>query len=267
MIATDSLSVADIRARLSASLVGRQIYLFGTVDSTNEAARRLADQGAAEGTTVIADEQTMGRGRLGRPWFSPPRVNVYASALFRPGFHAREAARFSLIAPLAVSDTIKDLGLSPAIKWPNDVLVEGRKVAGSRAEYATRGEELSLIILGVAVNLNVEPAPLRAALGTSAGEATSLSAALGRPVNRNAFAAAYLSCLDRWARCYLDEGAAPILAAWRDRDIITGRRVQVRDGRNTFEGRALGIDTFGHLAVEAAGRRHVLVGEEIVIVE
>jgi len=124
------LSVEEIRKQLGGSVVGRQLYLFGELPS-NDTLRQLARQGAVDGAVVLADSQTAGRGRPGQAWLSPPGSNLYVSVLFRPGFHPREAMRFSFIASLALGDTLAALALRSAIKWPNDVLVKGRKVAGA----------------------------------------------------------------------------------------------------------------------------------------
>jgi BirA family biotin operon repressor/biotin-[acetyl-CoA-carboxylase] ligase len=267
VIATDPLSIEAIRRLLATTTVGRHLYLFGEVESTNTVLRHLARSGAAEGAVVLAEAQTQGRGRLGRPWFSPPGVNLYASALFRERLRPREAPRFSFIASLALADAIKDLGLHPAIKWPNDVLVERKKVAGSLMECATRGDEVEFLVLGVGVNVNVDAEALRAALGPSGMAAGSLSVLAGHEIDRNAFAASYLNHLDDWARRYRASGAQPILAAWRDRDILTGRRVGVGDGAS-FDGRCLGVDDEGHLIVEdALGRRRVVLAEEIRVLD
>ncbi len=118
------LSITGIRRRLRAPTVGRQIYLYGRVESTNDTLARLARSGAPEGTVVIAEAQTAGRGRLGQPWFSPPKVNLYASVLFRGPLALKDAPVFSLIGGLAVAEAVRDAGATPAIKWPNDVLVD-----------------------------------------------------------------------------------------------------------------------------------------------
>jgi BirA family biotin operon repressor/biotin-[acetyl-CoA-carboxylase] ligase len=268
MITADVLSVEAIRQRLSASVVARQLYVLGVVESTNAVLRRLAREGAVEGTVVVADAQTAGRGRLGQPWFSPAGVNLYASVLFRPHFHPREAARFSLITSLALADAIEELSLAPAIKWPNDVLVGGRKVAGALVECPTRGERIDFLVLGVGVNVNVEQSALQAALGPAAAAATSLREAAGHRLDRNVLAAAYLSRLDAWARRYQAEGAEPILTAWRERDVLTGRRIEIRSSRSTVQGRALGVDGHGQLVLEnSGGRRHAVLTEEIRIIE
>ncbi|MBI2528298.1 MAG: biotin--[acetyl-CoA-carboxylase] ligase [Candidatus Rokubacteria bacterium] len=268
MIATDLLSVEGIRRGLQAATVGRQLYLFGEVESTNVALRRLAREGAVEGTAVLAEAQRAGRGRLGRQWFSPSGVNLYASVLFRPRFAPRQAPCFSFIASLAAADAVKELGPSPAIKWPNDVLVERKKVAGSLVECVTRGDEIECLILGVGINVNVPLPVLRAALGPAGANATSLAAVLGREVDRNALAASYLTHLDAWARRHQAEGAEPIVAAWRERDILTGRRVEIRGEGEHFEGRAVGVDGDGHLLVDDPhGRRHLVLTEEVRILE
>lgn len=268
MIATDLLSVEGIRQGLEASTVGRQLYLFGEVQSTNAALRSLAREGAVDGTVVLAESQQAGRGRLGREWFSPAAVNLYASVLFRPRFAPRQAPCFSFIASLAAADAVKELGVSPAIKWPNDLLVDRKKVGGSLVECATRGDEIEFLIVGIGLNVNVSLDMLRVALGPAGANASSLSAALGHDVDRNALAASYLTHLELWARRHAASGPEPILAAWRERDILTGRRVEVRGDGQRFDGRAVGVDGAGHLLVEdAQGQRHMVLTEEIRILE
>ena len=268
MITIDTLSIEAIRARLAAATVGRHLYLFDDVVSTNKVLRQLARSGAAEGTVVLAERQTDGRGRLGRPWFSPGGVNLYASVLFRDGLAPVEAPLFCFIASLAVADAIRDVGLHPAIKWPNDVLVGRKKVAGALMECATRGSTVDFLVVGVGVNLNVDQASLRSALGPAGVGATSLAAVLGREVDRNAFAASYLNHLDAWARRFRAEGPAPILAAWRQRDILTGRRVEARGERESFDGRVLGVSDAGRLLVQPpSGEPRAILNEEIRVLD
>jgi len=268
MIATDPLSIKAIRRGLQTSVVGRCLYLFGEVESTNTVLRRLARSGATEGTVVLAEGQRQGRGRLGQEWFSPSGVNLYASVLFRERLTPREAALFSFVAGLALADAVKEQGLQPAIKWPNDVLVDTKKVAGSLVDCAIRGDAVDFLVLGVGVNLNVDPAALHDALGEAAAAATSLSAVSGREIDRNAFAACYLNRLDAWALRYRTQGPASVLAAWRDRDILTGRWVMVRGDDAGFDGRVLGVNDDGQLIVQdSLGARHVILTEEIRIVD
>jgi len=259
-----SLDIHIIRKQLATPAVATNIQIFGSVPSTNSVLRTLAMKGAPEGTVVIADEQTAGRGRLGKPWFSPSGVNLYVSVLFRPSIPPREAAGFALAGPLALCDAIAAEGLgSSTIKWPNDVLVERRKVAGILVECATVDNRIDYVILGFGVNLNVGRAALTEALGASAHAAGSLSEFAGREIDRNAFAAELLNDLAAWVAIDRAQGHAPLLAAWRDRDILTGRRVEVRGEGPAYEGRVLGVDGEGYLLLrDSLGkRRRVLAGE------
>ena len=268
MIATEVLSIEAIRRRLRTSVVGQHLYLFGEVESTNAVLCQLARSGATEGTVVLAESQMRGRGRLGQEWFSPAGVNLYASALFREPLMPRRAGLFSFIAGLALADAIKELELHPAIKWPNDVLVNMKKVAGSLVECAIRGETVEFLVLGVGVNLNVSGESLRHALGEAAASATSVSEAVGHEIDRNAFAASYLNRLEDWALSYRKSGAAPILEAWRTRDILTGRRVAVGGGEARYDGRVLGVNDEGQLIVQdTLGGRHVILTEAIRVLD
>ena len=133
-----TLSIEDIRRRLIAPTMARQLYVFGQASSTNAALRQFALSGAPEGTVVLADAQAAGRGRMGQPWFSPAGVNLYASVLFRGPLSKAGASVSSLIAGLATADAVAEFGAQPAIKWPNDVLIDGRKIGGSLAECSIR---------------------------------------------------------------------------------------------------------------------------------
>jgi BirA family biotin operon repressor/biotin-[acetyl-CoA-carboxylase] ligase len=262
---TRPLSIAGIRRRLRAPLVGRQLYLYGKVESTNDSLGRMARSGAPEGTVVIAEAQTAGRGRLGQPWFSPPDVNLYASVLFRGPLARKDAPVFSFIGGLALADAVREAGATPAIKWPNDVLVDGRKVGGSLIECGARGDEVDYLVLGVGANLNVDLDALGAALGPAARDATSLRAVTGREVDRDAFAAAYLNALDAWTRRYRWDGPSAVLEGWSGLDILTGRQVEIRGAGYRFIGRVTGVDPSGRLVVEdGLGERRTVTTEEIV---
>jgi BirA family biotin operon repressor/biotin-[acetyl-CoA-carboxylase] ligase len=268
IIARQTLSIDVIRQQLATRTIGRRIVLHEVVASTNASLRELADAGALEGTVVLAESQTAGRGRGQKTWFSPPGVNLYASILFRPPIAAAAAPGFAFIAPLALVDSIRELGVKAGLKWPNDVLVRNRKVAGVRAEMTAHGDAVEYIVLGVGVNLNVTHKALRTGLGETGRFATSLREALGRAVDRNAFTARFLTCLEERLDTYQAKGAAAILAGWRDVDVVTGRWVEVREGPTFFAGRALGVDTEGHLQVKDTRKRvHTVVAGEIRLVQ
>jgi BirA family biotin operon repressor/biotin-[acetyl-CoA-carboxylase] ligase len=258
-----NLDIQIVQKHLSSPAVARDIRLFSTVASTNSALRELATKAAPEGTVVIAEEQTAGHGRFGKPWFSPPAVNLYLSVLFRPTVPPRDVAGFSFVGSLALCDAIKSEGLDATIKWPNDVLVERKKVGGILAECATIENRVDYVLIGFGVNLNITHEALREGLGHSGHAASSLSECLGREIDRNAFAAALLNQLAAWVAVYRERGPAPLIAAWRDRDILTGRRVEVRGEGPSYQGRVLGVDAEGHLLLrDSLGKpRRVLAGE------
>jgi len=264
VVASERLSIERIRQNLTGQIIGRQLYLFGEVLSTNSVLARLAEGGAREGTVVLAEGQTAGRGRLGKVWFSPAGVNLYASILFRPSLPPSEVTVFSLIASLALFDAIQEEGVTPAIKWPNDLLVSRKKVAGVLAEARSSDEQVRRLILGVGVNLNIEGQALVAALGNAGLAATSLREVAGREIDRSVFTGRFLTLLDEWFQIYCAKGAQAVLQAWRDREITTGRRVEVREGSERFDGRVLGVNGGGDLVVQDShGRTRKVASGEI----
>jgi len=258
------LDIDVIRKHLATGEPGFEIRLFDTVTSTNATLWELAKAGARQGTVVIADEQTAGHGRRGKPWFSPPGVNLYVSVLCRPRIPPRDVRGFSFVTSVALADAITAEGLEDCtIRWPNDVLVDGKKVAGAVVEFATSNNLVDYVILGVGVNLNVTRQALRQALGDSGSRASSLSEAAGREIDRNAFAASFLTFLAAWVVTYQKQGLARLLETWRDRDMLTGRRVEVRGEGSPFTGRVIGVDREGYLVLHdtLGERRRVLTGE------
>lgn len=259
---SDRLSLERLRRHLTTEVVGHHVYIFGTVDSTNHVLAGLADRGAAEGTVVLAEAQTAGRGRHGTPWFSPEGANLYVSVLFRPGLAPRELPLFAPIASLALAETVWLEGAPARIKWPNDVVVRGRKLGGVLVEAPVIGGRVVYVILGIGVNLNVHPAELAAALGPTAEAAVSLRDVLGREVDRNVFAAALLSRLEKWHQTFVTRGPDAVRVAWQARDALRGCRLQAHSGGAVCEGRGRGIGADGSLVVEddAGQARHIVAG-------
>jgi BirA family biotin operon repressor/biotin-[acetyl-CoA-carboxylase] ligase len=244
------LSVARITAALGTAWAGRRVVYYPAVGSTNHEAKRLAEAGAPEGTLVVADYQTAGRGRLARRWWSPPGSSLLLSLVFRPTFLApHQAQRLTMIGSLAVCDAAADVtGLAAAVKWPNDVLVGGRKVCGLLAELGSTGSRLEYVVVGLGVNVNVDfgdgDAP---ALATPA---TSLKAELGRQVSRLDVLAAWLHRVEaRYER--LRAGALPH-DEWQSRLVTLGQVVQVTMSSRVLVGLAVGVDADGALLVQEA---------------
>lgn len=259
--------VVAVGSQLKTRFLGKPLHFFETIDSTNTYAVQLAEEGAAEGTVVVADAQTGGRGRLGRSWVSPAGVNLYCSVILRPHIAAGLAPQVNLVAAVAVADTIAELGgLTPAIKWPNDVLLEGKKVCGILAEMQTSGERLRAIILGIGVNLNARrdafPEELRE-------KASSIFLLTGKPVERATFTASLLTHLEQSYLLWLQEGFPSLRATWeRYAGGLIGRQIAVAAQGEAISGTVLGLDTDGALLVREQRTetpRRVLVGEVSVI--
>jgi BirA family biotin operon repressor/biotin-[acetyl-CoA-carboxylase] ligase len=199
---------------------------------------------------VIADAQQKGKGRLGRNWHSPAGVNVYCSIVLRPPVAPVAAFQLTFLSVVAVARAIEaETGLRPLIKWPNDILVNGRKVAGLLNEMSAETELVNFVVLGIGVNLNMRadqfPNDLR-------HPASSLLLESGRPVNRLAFVRRLLQNLDKGYRRYLAEGYGPVQAEWLELSGMTGRRVTVSGPGERLAGVVAGIDDNGALLVETA---------------
>jgi BirA family biotin operon repressor/biotin-[acetyl-CoA-carboxylase] ligase len=241
------LSVSSIEAALGTGWVGQRVIYYPAVGSTNNEAKRLAMSGAPEGTLVIADHQTAGRGRLSRRWWSPPEGCLLSSLIFRPTFlMPHQAQRLTMACALAVCDAIAEVtGLAAAVKWPNDVLLEGRKVCGLLAELGIVGSQLDYVVVGIGLNVNVsfleKGAP---ALLTSA---ISLKEALGRRVSRLRVLAALLGYVE--ARYEHLRGGALPHGEWQSRLATVGQVVQVTMLNHTLTGLAIGVDADGALLV------------------
>jgi BirA family transcriptional regulator, biotin operon repressor / biotin---[acetyl-CoA-carboxylase] ligase len=242
------------RGRLGA--FATRIVWFPEVGSTNDIAARLAESGASEGTVVVAEAQSAGRGRLGRSWSSPEGAGLYVSTVLRPG--QRAAALLTIGAGVAVCEGIRAAtGLTPDLKWPNDALIAGRKVAGVLAEASAAEGALQYVVLGVGINL--APAPHAPDI---AERATSLEAELGRPVDRGLVLAELLSALaNRYSEIQRGETAATI-RAWRLLASATlSRAVEWESGGTQQRGVARDIDESGALLVDTpGGRTRVIAG-------
>jgi len=238
----------------------RRIEWHAEIDSTQRRARELGQDGADEGTVVVAEAQTAGRGRLGRTWHSPPGRNLYCSILLRPALVPAMVPQLALAVGLGVAQAIETLGLQPRLKWPNDVLLDGRKAVGILTELEAELERVRLVIVGIGVNVNLGPADLPQYLRETA---TSLKIAAGRPIDRVPFTAALLAAVERTYGRFLRDGFAGLKADWDARDALRGRHV-TRDVAGTIvAGIADGVDDDGalRLVADGGGVQRVLAGE------
>ena len=255
----DRLTPLEIRPLLNTHDLGQEIHWYEELGSTNDRAKELADEGAEHGEVVIAEAQTAGRGRRGRTWASPSRKNLYFSVVLRPDLSPARAPELTLVASLALCDALRQAGVAAGIKWPNDVLASGRKIAGVLTELAAEPERVHWVVVGAGVNVNARredfPEELR-------DEATSVLIERGQPAPRALLAAACFTALEDWVDRHAEEGFAPIRAAWRERSVTLGREVVVREAARELTGVAEDIDDAGALLVRTrAGVERVLAGD------
>jgi len=249
--APDRLLPDEIVPRLGARRLGRRIVYFEETDSTNVQAMRLARDGAPEGTLVVAERQTHGRGRMGRSWSSPAYVNLYASWILRPALAPAAAPQLSLAAALGVARALAPLAAGKvAIKWPNDCLLDGRKVAGILTEMDAELDRVRAVVVGIGVNLNgterTFPPELRAT-------ATSVRLATGRRVDRIAFTAALCDALESVYDRLLQDGFGALIGEWNEYSCLTGRQVTVDCSGQRTTGTVRGLDESGRLVLALGG--------------
>ena len=246
---TDRLGPAELAPHLQGAW--RRVHWHAEVDSTQRVARELARAGAPEGTTVIAERQSAGRGRLGRQWHSPAGVSLYCSIVLRPPLAPSAVPQLALVAGAAVAAAVaEETGLSPGIKWPNDVLLGGRKVAGILVEMDAEVERVHHVIAGIGVNLNAPETAFPPALRAKAG---SLRLATGRRVDRAAFTGRLLAALEARYGRFVARGFSSVRAEWEAYSVLTGAEVRVASPEGELAGRVLGLDDDGALRLRRPG--------------
>lgn len=268
LAAPTELTEAAIRAR-GGGPMGRRIVVLDVTRSTNSDAMALGRDGKAEGAVVIAEEQTAGRGRLGRTWESSRGVNLYLSILLRPAIAPWLAPQLSLVAGIAVAETVREEGIDARIKWPNDVVTVGegtalRKIAGLLTEIEAEADRVAFVVVGIGVNLNSDASHFSAEL---AGKATSVRLERGVTTDRAAFAARLLARFGECYQAWTAGGFAAVAPRWRALSVLDGRRVTVDAPGDRYEGTCAGIDDDGALLLDRVApdgrdeRRRVLAGD------
>jgi BirA family biotin operon repressor/biotin-[acetyl-CoA-carboxylase] ligase len=241
----DLLLAADLSADLSTLLVGQQIHCENELTSTNQRAQELAAEGAPEGLVVLAETQTAGRGRLGRRWESPGGVNVYCSVLLKPQIPPRQAPQLTFLSAVAVAETLRELcGLDARVKWPNDILVGGRKIAGLLNELIAETEQIHSLILGIGINVNMTadqfPEELRY-------PATSVRIENDASQVRLPLVTLLLQRIDKLYAEFIDQGFAPLRRRWETYFDLLDRQVEVDLGQRVISGVVGGLESDGAL--------------------
>ncbi len=243
------LTLQELLPKLRTDAFGRRLTLLDVTDSTQNELRKLAEQGAAEGTLVIAEQQTSGRGRMGRSWVSPAGKGIWMSLLLRPPVPLPLAPQLTLLAAVALSRAISEQlpSLDIGIKWPNDLLVGGKKISGILLESAAEDERLKYVVvgLGISANLDAEDYP-----EDLLSRAISLKMASGRTVDRSGLIAAVLEQFERLYKLYLEQGFAPIRTLWEARSVTLGNPAELHTPQGIVSGVPRGLDEMGGLRVE-----------------
>jgi BirA family biotin operon repressor/biotin-[acetyl-CoA-carboxylase] ligase len=259
----DALHADDLAARIGKSrVIGRDIRVFEQTTSTNDIAARLAQDGVKEGVVIFAESQSKGRGRLGRTWISPPRKGLWFSILLRPNMRPQAATQLTVAGATALVRAIQQqTEIEPEIKWPNDILIRGKKVAGILTELTAELERVKDIVLGIGVDVNIDefPADLRRI-------ATSLKIETGAHVDRAALAAAMLRELDRdYARICAGE-FAEVAEEWQERCTTIGKAVSIRLGDRVVRGLAESLDSDGAMLLRTEhGHLERIIGGDVTI--
>jgi BirA family biotin operon repressor/biotin-[acetyl-CoA-carboxylase] ligase len=258
----ETLTREAIVPHLQTRWLGATLLCVAELDSTNTTARELAVKGAAHGTVVIADAQRAGRGRLGRSWASPPGTNLYLSAVLRCDAPADRLSQISLLAGVAVCETAR-AWCDADIKWPNDVLSGGRKIAGILAEMDGAGAA-RVVVLGIGVNVNTALDDFPPELRDKAG---SLRLAAGTLVDRPYFIGRLLTNLEVRYEQWCRDGFEPIAAAWRRMAPLIGRTIRVQEPGAIVEGTVLDIDADGALRLRlTTGVEHRVVAGDVTVI-
>jgi BirA family biotin operon repressor/biotin-[acetyl-CoA-carboxylase] ligase len=229
-----------------AGWLGRRRIDLIECESTNDEAARLLRAGADHGTVVIAGAQRAGRGRDGRTWVSPPGLGLYLSAVVRPPLPLALVPPMTLAIGIGVCDAAREAGADARLKWPNDVLVSGRKLAGILVEAQSQGSRLEGVVVGIGVDLGGELPPELAAL------AITLEVAAAQPVDRAAFTGALLGHVEGWIDRYVAAGLGPVIDAWHER-MARGLALRAVIGGAQVEGEAAGLDADGALLLRDGG--------------
>lgn len=246
----DVLAPAEIKAGLKTSIMGKNIHYFKETESTNILARDMAGS-VDEGTVVIAESQTGGRGRMGRKWISP-EGGIWLSVVLKPRMQPLHAPRITLLAGVAVAKTIRNIGLPAKIKWPNDVLINGKKVCGILTEIGAEMDSIQYVVVGVGIDANVDTETFPEEFRDSS---TSLKNELGFDINRVEFVQKLLIELEALYLKFQKEGFTSIIEEWRMMSVTIGQWVKITTQSRIIYGEAVGVDSDGALILETGEGR------------
>jgi BirA family biotin operon repressor/biotin-[acetyl-CoA-carboxylase] ligase len=256
----------NLNAALSGKAIGSPLYFFPSADSTNLLAFKLAGEGAPEGTAIIADHQTCGRGRMQRVWQSPPAVNLYTSLILRPALAAALSSPLTIMAGVAVAELLNgyadrfQIYSQVRLKWPNDVLINDKKVSGILTEMKTAGNKVEFVIIGIGININMQKNDFSPPLEEIA---TSLRIEMGKTIDRVGLTVKLFEIMADLYQLFLREGIKPIRELWLSSSQLMERCVGVTFGEEVYQGMITGMDDAGALIIRDGNgeQRRVIAGD------
>ncbi|OIK17104.1 biotin--[acetyl-CoA-carboxylase] ligase [Bacillus sp. MUM 116] len=244
----EKITPDEIRLGLKTEYIGKNIHYEESVESTQKIAHRLAHEDVLEGTAVITEEQRSGRGRMDRKWHSPKFTGIWMSLILRPNIPLIKAPQLTLLTAVAVVQAIEEVtGLNPEIKWPNDILLNGKKVTGILTELQAEADRINSVIIGIGINVNQKKDDFPPELQETA---SSLLIEKGEPILRAELIRSIFMYMEKWYDLYLEKGFSPIKLLWESYAISIGKNLKARTLTDVIEGKALGITDDGVLLLE-----------------
>lgn len=244
---TMQLSKAGIASDIKTDYIGRNLFVFDSIDSTNNEAKKMAEEGACDGTLVVADQQTAGKGRRGRSWESPKNSGIFMTIVLRPDIAPDKAPTLTLVAAMAVRDAIyKTTNIMTQIKWPNDLVYEGKKLCGILTEMSAEIDCIHYVVSGIGINVNIHEFPEEIK-----DKATSIALICGRDVKRNEIVAQFCNSFEGYYEKFLKTGDMKLLIEEYNNGLVNiGKEVRVLDPAGEYSGVSVGINDNGELIVK-----------------
>ncbi|WP_066312945.1 biotin--[acetyl-CoA-carboxylase] ligase [Bacillus sp. FJAT-29814] len=244
----EKITADEIRLGLETSFIGRNIHYEETVDSTQKIAHGLASEGVPEGTVVLAEEQLLGKGRMNRKWHSPKFTGVWMSLILRPNIPLTRSPQLTLLTAVAIVQAIEEVTeLKPEIKWPNDILIQGKKITGILTELQAEADRIHSIIIGIGINVNQQGVDFPEELRETA---TSLFIEAGGIISRAGLIRSIFKHFEKLYMLYLEQGFLPVKLLWESYAVSIGKNLKARTLTDVIEGKALGITDDGVLKIE-----------------
>ena len=255
---------AIVKDHLNCVHIGSEVLFLPEIDSTNNLAKKHSKNNAQEGLVIIAESQTGGRGRMGRSWHSPPETGIYLSILLKPNLKPDHLSFITLLAGVSAISTINEISHQRAnLKWPNDILINDKKVCGLLCEMTQEKGSSFSVVIGIGINVNQLPEQFPKDLKKTA---TSLRIVNGSPINRLTVIQSLLTTLDREYRFFLAEGGHSVIKKWKLNTDLFGKKVSVKRGSVIITGTAMNLDELGRLVLRRDnGHAEVIDSGEVTL--